>query len=388
ARRYAWAVWAGVAYSLAVLSKEHAILLPIVVFAAVAIVDAPRPFALRYAALFGVSCIPAGVLVIALSTWLIGNAYEPAFAGIASQIEAVFGLTAADLTWPLSVATQAGLFFRYAALWLWPDAGLMSIDMRIDFVNGLSTAWQVAKVTGFAGALAAGVILLRRGGARAVAGFGICYLAVLFLVEFSTLRFQEPFVLYRSYLWGPGMLLVIAAALYQLRARHAAVAALVIVPVVAFQANDRLQTFQHPLRLWEDAVSKLPSKTVPWGSRTLYNLGREYLYAGRPDDAIAVTETCIKRYPGTFQCVFGRASVSLHLGRYEEALSYMTQALALQPDEGVAHHHVGVILEKLGREQAAIEHYRRAYDLGFTAAELQLQRVRAAKAAYSSAVAR
>ena len=44
----------------------------------------------------------------------------------------------------LSAVTQAGLFFKYLGLWLWPHPAGMSIDLRVDFAAGHDAPFFVA----------------------------------------------------------------------------------------------------------------------------------------------------------------------------------------------------------------------------------------------------
>jgi tetratricopeptide (TPR) repeat protein len=275
----------------------------------------------------------------------------------------------------LSAVTQAGLFFKYLGLWLWPDPGAMSIDLRVDFAAGWSPARIAAKVAGFAAFGALGVTLLLRRGAMGIAGFGLLYAWVPFFVEFTAVRFQEPFVLYRSYLWGPGIICVAVAALSYAPRRGAIAAGVLAGAALAFAAHDRLVTFSHPLLLWEDAVAKLPEQTVPWGSRTLYGAGREYLYAGQPAKAIEVTERCVRLYPQTAQCYYARGAVHLHLGQYEPARRDLARTIELQPGQGIVYHRLGLALEGLERLDEARAAYRRAVELRYGGARFELQRL-------------
>ena len=107
-----------------------------------------------------------------------------------------------------------------------------------------------------------------------MAGFGLLYFWILYLLEFSVIRFQEPFVLYRSYLWAPGLAIVSRQALAGCRCalrRGLRVAALLL----SVQSWDRLRSMSSGLALWEDAASKLPAEPIPGGWRTLYGVGRE-----------------------------------------------------------------------------------------------------------------
>jgi tetratricopeptide (TPR) repeat protein len=245
----------------------------------------------------------------------------------------------------------------------------------VDFAAGWSTAWIAAKVAGFAACGVLGAALLLRRGALGIAGFGLLYAWLLFFVEFTAVRYQEPFVLYRSYLWGPGVICMAVAALSRLPRRGALVAGLAAGLALAWGAHDRLVTFSHPLRLWEDAAEKLPETSVPWGSRTLYVVGREYLYAGQPDKAIATTERCARLYPKTVHCVYARGAIHLHLEQYELAREYLLRALALTPGDASIHPRLGLALEGLDRLDEAKAAYRRSADLGYAAGRFELERL-------------
>ncbi len=371
---HADAISAALMYAVAVLCKEHSVLLPAVAALAVPLVRPERRFALRHVAIYLSACVPAAVFVVLLSRGIIGGTYEPEFEAVTAQIEGDVGRDIADFPRSLSVVTQAGLFFKYLALWLWPDTRAMSIDLRFDFSEGLSPAWILLKVSAFAAFGALGFLLWRRGKWQLV-GFGLLFTWVLFLVEFSAARFQEPFVLYRSYLWAPGILLAVTALLSRVPRRAALIAFAFVCPVLLYQAHDRLVTLSSPLALWKDAIAKLPDKPVPWGSRVLYNLARAYSYDGQQDKAIDIAERCLAQYPNTYDCYFARGVIHLQMEEYEQAMPYLMRAVALQPGSGIAHHRLGVVLENLGRLEEAKAFYRRASDIGFKGADHEISRL-------------
>jgi protein O-mannosyl-transferase len=373
--RHADALSAALFYSLAVLSKEHAVLLPAAVVLLAFLTAAARPFALRHAAIFLAACAPAAFFVTLRSLGVIGGAYEEAAGAIAAQLSAASRDDVVQQSLALSATTQAGLFFKYLGLWLWPDPSRMSIDLRVDFAAGWTAGWIAAKIAAFSGAGVLGVVLLSRRGAAGLAGFGLLYAWVLYFVEFSAVRFQEPFVLYRSYLWGPGIICIVVAALSRLPRPATLAAAALGCAALAYAAHDRLVTFSDPLRLWEDAAAKLPDKPVPWGSRALYHVGHEYLYAGQPDKAIAATERCIALYPRTVQCVYARGAIHLQLGQYESAREYLLRAIAFEPREGVLYHRLGLALEGLAQIEEARAAYRRSLELGYGGGRHELERL-------------
>jgi tetratricopeptide (TPR) repeat protein len=366
-------------YSLAVLSKEHAVLLPVLALPLAWVAGAGRRAALRHVVPYLVACAPAALFVVLLSTGTLGKPYEPQFDQVAAQIGDASGRDISATPLALSAVTQAGLFFKYLALWLWPDTSGMSIDLRVDFLATWSAGWIAFKVLAFLGVGALGVALLLKRGAARLCGFGLLYSWLLFCVEFTAPRYQEPFVLYRSYLWAPGIAIVGVGLLALLPVRAAAGAGALACALLAYGAYDRLGTFANPLRLWQDAVAKLPATPVPWGSRTLYNLGREYLYTEQPAKAIETAERCAALYPRTAQCHYARGVILLHLGEYAAAREHLARTLQLLPSAGVVHHRMGLTLEGLERIDEAKASYRTAAKLGFRGAQLELERLEAPK---------
>lgn len=373
--RHADALSAALLYTLAVLSKEHAVLLPATAVLLVALSGTARAFSLRHAAIFLAACAPAAIFVTLRSLGVVGGAYEEAAGAIAAQISAASGDDIVEQSLVLSAVTQAGLFFKYLGLWIWPDPSRMSIDLRVDFAAGWTAGWIASKVAAFVGAGILGAVFLLRRGAAGLAGFGLLYAWVLYFVEFSAVRFQEPFVLYRGYLWGPGIICIVVAALSRLPRPGTLAAGLLGCAALAYVAHDRLVTFSSPLRLWEDAAAKLPDTPVPWGSRALYHVGREYLYAGQPEKAIAATERCATLYPRTVHCVYARGAIHLQLGQYGLAQEYLLRAIELKPEEGVLYHRLGLALEGLAQIEEARAAFRRSQALGYGGGRYELERL-------------
>ena len=367
------ALAAAVLYSLSVLSKEHAILLPAAAVAMVPLTRAPLPYVIRYAGLFLAACAPAAILVVLYSRGIIGVVYEPHFPAIAAQVAAEAAADALASPWFGSALAQMALFFKYLFVWLVPSTSDMSLDIRVDFADVWKPAVALPAVLFFAATpLACGMLILRRSG-FAVPAWGLLYAWLLFSLELSVVRFQEPFVLYRSYLWAPGIAVFAAWALDRFSPR---VAIAVLVPallVLGWQARDRLQTFSSGVATWEDAVFKLPTEPVPGGYRAMYELGREYLYAERPVEAVDVVERCIRQYPRVFDCAFARAAIQIETRQYEQALPSVLYAISLRPSDAASRMHLGWVLENLGCRKEALAQYRVSVQLGSKAAEYRLQ---------------
>src|SRR5437867_5247002 len=84
---HADAVSAALMSSVAVLSKEHSILLPVAAALTVLLVGAERRFSVRHTTIYLSACAPAAIFVTLLSRWLIGRTYEPGFGAVGHQGE-------------------------------------------------------------------------------------------------------------------------------------------------------------------------------------------------------------------------------------------------------------------------------------------------------------
>ncbi len=361
------ALIAALLYTFAVFSKEHSVLLPVAAVTATLLLAQDARFATRYAAIYLLACLPAAAAVVMLvrGIGVIGETYEYHFSMLLTDPTGIPDLDTAGGPWLVSLVTQSGLFFTYLAAWLVPDTAAMSIDMRIDFTQTWSPGWIALKLAAFVACGALGLILLLRRGKAGLVGFGLLYFWILYLVEFSTARFQEPLVLYRSYLWAPGILIALTALLSGCSRKVALAVFIAACPVLLYQAHDRLRTFSSNLELWADAAAKLPSTPVPWGWRPLYNWAREQTHAGHVDQAIETVNRCMSRYPGSSRCYFARGAIHNYVGEHEQALPYLDRALAIEPEFEVGHYHRGVALEKLGRLNEARAEYRESSRLGY-----------------------
>ena len=309
-------LWASVLfYYLAVFSKEHAIMLPAILLALTILLheDWREKLKQRWAPIAGLVLL--ALFVVAAKKGVLGTAYEIYAPDM--LVEA-----GSDLNHPLSVLTQSWLFFKYAALWLFPNPNWMSVDMREPFAASLWSGYLAAFFAFLAwGTLA--VWLLFKRGRLGLLGFALLFPWLMFLPEFSTIRIQESFVLYRSYLWAVGACALLPLLLDRIDKRMAGIVvgavALAMFPI----SMERLASFSHPLLLWDDAVKLVNDKSdLPGVYRIYYNRGGAFI---REDD-------------------------------YAAAVVDLTISARLNPDWPFAHNNLGVALLKLDRwAEAAVE---------------------------------
>jgi tetratricopeptide (TPR) repeat protein len=85
------------------------------------------------------------------------------------------------------------------------------------------------------------------------------------------------------------------------------------------------------------------------------------------------------QYPGTVHCYYARGVIHYLQEEYDQALPYLSRAVELQPESGIAHHRVGLVLERLKRTRDALAEYRRAVQLGYEGAQYEIDRIEAAR---------
>ena len=357
-RSLPWYTAAAAAYVLALSSKEHAIMLPAVgLVLAVLVRGISRGALLRLAVWLAVCAVAAAVMILARRE-LIGAAYEPFGPAMLARLG-----VEARMALPLSMENQATLFFRYVATWLLPWPGWMSADIHTAFPTAL-LGWP--QTAGFAAWLAwavAGVALLARGGRAGLAGFAMLAPWLLSLTEFAVVRVQEPFVLYRSYLWMIGLPALVPLLLGPLAPRWRTAAAALACLALAAGAHERLRTFRSAFALWDDAARKNTDPGAPLVERALYSRGLVLLDRGELEAARADFERAVELNPGSPDAHLTRGTWRLHSGRLAEALADFDRALALDPAYASAYNQRCVARARLARFEAAVADCRKAVEL-------------------------
>ncbi len=365
-RRAAWFAGAAVCYVLAVFSKEHSIMLPGVAAVLTVVV---RPSSL---ATFKTWLVPAGALVLivgGVALWqrhnVFGIAYEFYGADMLAQLSRAHGAPGVEAhPFALSTMTQGFLFFKYLLLWIVPNVGWMSVDMREPFAERFFIWPQTVGFVAFIAYPLCAWLLLRRGrGTSALAGFGLLAPWILFLPELSTVRIEQIFVLYRSYLWMWALIALLPALGSAMRPawRNTSVAAACLV--LALLARNRIATFESHFALWDDAVRHRSDRTAVGVDRAYVNRGTALAEMGRPSDALADYDKAITINPEIAGTYVNRGGMDSALGRHTEAIADFDAALRLDNNLPSAYVNRGVEYLRLGRLDEAAADLTKAIEL-------------------------
>ena len=288
-RGVAWYGLALLSYVAAVLSKEHAVM--VAAMAVPLYIHVRRPSWKTVATIAGASTAliaVAAVVFFGIYGEFIGKLFDQRSLDFAQQLERLSpGIT--QRMYPLSILNEAALFFAYGFLWFAPNVMWMSVDMRPAFPLSYMAFPQVLGVVGYVGLwIAALWAVLRRRGALSLAGVALMFPLLLYATEFATVWVQDPFVLYRSYLWAVAVPVVVAIVLTGFQPKTIYVIGCAIGLVFTVLAFERVQSLRDDHTAWGDAAEKIdlkaPASAVGrW--RPFLNLGAYHLDRGSLGEA-------------------------------------------------------------------------------------------------------
>ena len=362
-----WMLAAVLFYFAAVYSKEHSIAALGVALALTFLIRKPSAALLKQIAPYAIllALIAAIVIYIFSARGILGVAYEPRAMGMLNLSARMQGLTDLPNVYLLSILTQSFLFFKYLWLWLLPNPAWMSVDMREPFATSFLSWPHTLGLIASLAYFCAAVWLLLKQGKMGLLGFALLFPWILFLTEFSTVRIQEPFVLYRSYLWMPGLFAALPVVFGWVSPKKAfillGVVSLLLIPLTL----NRLNTFSSTLLLWDDAEKLVRDKPGAYGVERIYtNRGNKLFQLRRYDEAIADFSKAIAVFPSD-ELVYGiRGKAYYFLGKYQEAILDFNHAIALKPDSRRFYYDRALAYRALGNFAAAQGDLRKSCALG------------------------
>lgn len=367
-----WFLVSAITYLLAVFSKEHAIMAPAVTVALLMLVNnqsISQRLMLVWPTFLLYGLIGSFVIFQIKARHVLGQAYEPEAVNFIALLGPDFNQ---QLIYPLSILTQCFLFFKYLWVWLAPSPAWMSVDMPQVFARSL---WSWPEIVGLIGFIVYPIVAIRmllQREIKGLLGFALLCPWLLFATELSTIRIQESFVLYRSYLWMAGAFAALPFLCQKLSAKQAAITLSFVAALLMPLSWLRLTTFSHPLLLWDDAARLVENtdENRLGVDRIFYNRGTELIKAKHYAEAIADLSRAIelKGYSANY-AYSNRAKAYIESRQYLLALSDLNKAIELQPTNkaklylGKAH-----ALEGLKDSTAAMQAYNQACTLGLQTA--------------------
>lgn len=331
-----WELWGALlCFVFSIYSKEHVVMLPAVSLALLVLyVRSGMEIKIGKAELFAALTLQfvVSLWVVLSFKWLLASSYEIGAGEVmAGELE-----VSASLLYPVSVLNQALLFFKYLGLWILPNPLWVAIDMRENFPSTVTDPRLWLGGALFVTYCLTGSVLLWKGRLKGVLGLGLLMPAILFLTEFSTVRLQEIFVIYRSYLWVPGLFLVLATGLIRMQVRPSVILVAIVSIVYIGLAYDRLTVMSSPVLAWGEAkelMERGEARPSALGAyRIYYNLGSALGEQGRKEEAMKNYDQALARKPGYVLALLNRGIILLERKEWQRAYVDFDVAVQSMPN--------------------------------------------------------
>lgn len=306
----------------------------------------------------------AGAAMILVAGGIVGNIYSEniggAFDETSRQLIARLARdypVVAQHPYLLSVINESYLFFKYLFLWLLPYPGWMAVDMREPFPTGLAALPQALGPLLLAAYAGLAIFLLRKRKEAGLLGFALLTPLLLYPTEFATVWIQDPFALYRSYLWMFALPAALPLAANWFPPKMALAAFSVLLLSVSAATWDRLGTFKSDLALWDDAVRYNSGRTPVAGvlgiERAYNERALAYAQSGEVDRAMTDYTEAIRISPQDANIYSNRAAIYLLINDLPRAQADLEAALRLDPKNPKALYNQGALYMKQGDNDKA-----------------------------------
>jgi tetratricopeptide (TPR) repeat protein len=363
-----FSLWAScLLFGTAVAAKEHAVMLPIASLLFLVLYQrSGLKSAVTRVDIFAALCLQAllALLVVLQLKGILGAPYEMLTAEVLEGEASI----PRDTLYPLSVLNQAGLFFKYMFMWGAPNSTWMSIDIREAFPLHFSSWALWGGFILFVAYVGSCIALLLRGGALGLLGLSLLLPGVLFFTEFSAVRLQEPFVLYRSYLWAPFLFVALALGVRRLSKTLIYILGPVIALYLTALSFDRLTTLSHPYLIWNEAAELLErsaeTSNVFGGYRIYYNRGNALYRDGMLEPALADYDRTLQLKPNYGHAYQQRGVIYLDQKQWVNARVEFEKAIVLLPNNIKSYLGRVQALEALGQVNEANKTLQMACALG------------------------
>jgi len=356
-----WMLASALFYFAAVYSKEHSITAPAVALVMTFLIRKPSRILFKQIAPYFFLATLIAITVVMSVKGVLGELYEPRAMDMLGRI----GMSGLPNVHLLSILTQSTLFFKYLALWLIPNPAWMSVDMREPFANSFfSWPFTFGQLTFLFYPLVALWLLLKQG-RWGLLGFAMLFPWILFLTEWSVIRVQEPFVLYRSYLWMPGLFIALPV-IFNAQSPNKTFILLAVYCVLLLPLTlNRLNSFSSGLLLWDDAEKLVRNRPKIYGAERIYNnLGNELMKLKRYDEAMIDFNNAINLYPEYEMAYINRATNYYFLGKYQDAILDYKHAMTLNPNNPQIYYRLALTYRSMGNFNSEMEYMKKSCSMG------------------------
>lgn len=303
------------------------------------------------------------------------------------------GYSTREFTLAERLLTEMRVVVRYITLFVFPHPNRLNLDydflLSTSLLSPITTLLSLLLLVGLAAFATASAKRWR------LLSFAIWFFLINLMIESSVVPLE---IIYEHRTYLPFTFLFVTLAYYLIGAdkgfpaRAGIVIALVLASTFAWWTYQRAVIWSDEVLLWQDAVSKSPSKARPH-----HNLGVALRDQKRYQEAIPALERAVEldpghirarqnladalyntgayaaalsrfqevavRDPGYTRAHLGRANSLYKLDLVEPSIAAYRQYVGLEPQDADAHLKLGIALAETGKIASAAEHFRRVVQL-------------------------
>jgi hypothetical protein len=343
-----WLATSATFFAIALLTKESAIVFPLVLVAyEMWVPERPeeRPEE-RSSKPWSSLIVFAGVAL----AYLVARRFA---------LGALLGHTATNVSWPTVFLTAPLSLVTLLRLWLVPYG--MSGFYDSLYVTQPDSPRFFLPVLLLAG-VAAGIAFWSRRSRSPIIIFAFLWALLSLLPVLDIRLMQEGDFIHIRFLYVPSIALALLAAialrqlLPNIRRRISVTIALSIA--LAISARAQLYAFRDNDSLYRRGIAIAPNNRVPKN-----NLADDDIKAGRLDEATALLDDNLRRHPTFWMSVYNRGYIAYQRQNWAEVADYMGRSIADHGDQVDAYVYRGFALLKLGRTDEAEQSVRDAIAL-------------------------
>ena len=330
---------------LAILSKEIAVTLPVIIFLyewyffqnldGIWVKQKIRPLGITVSLFF----------IIVLLVW-----------GHPLLNKIINGYDAQPFTLLQRLLTEPGVIVYYISLLVFPHPSRLNVDH--DFPLSVSLLEPTDTILALTALIMLLMAVFYRPKRHRLLSFAILWFLVTLMVESSFIGLAIIFE-HRTYL--PSVFPVLLAITFLIRYTRRPVAAILLCLIVITGINWTIQrntVWRDTLSFWEDCARKSPRKARP-----VNGLGVAFQTNHQPEEALKWFQRAVQLDPGYDEAYNNIGSILINLDRVDEAATYLKRATELNPDSYEALSNLGSAMHRLNQGDMAIDLLRKAISI-------------------------
>lgn len=249
--------------------------------------------------------------------------------------------------------TQWGVIWAYLRILLIPYG--LTLDYSYQVVTSLMDLRNLLAGIGLAGLLLL-AFKLRKSAPRTSFGIILFFLALAIESSFIPL---DPMFVHRLYIPVAGFVIVVMDLLLRLPRRNMVLSLFCAITatyaVVAWQRNS---LWQNPAAFYEDNLNK-----APHSERVRNLLAEQYIQAGRDQDAKRLLIEAIRINPSFGSSIVSLSNIHINEGNKSAAFDLLDKGVRSNPNDHEIHNILGSLYGMVGRNGMAEYHLRKAITL-------------------------